>query len=237
VYFFSSSSTIFTEPTDDWKVEQVLWWCLLRSQEENDGRYETIVSSLEKQLADGRKELWDAHQQVTDILNMNMNMNMTNTEEENVNPVNDEGETEVDGKTNSAAAAELTKTTSSVVDTIHVDVIDGPYAGNTYDLVPRKNRSHHVWIGRSAGKKFRSNGISLPKDLEVSTSHGRFEMSRGKFYFTDCASTNGSRIFGMDIEPNQPIEIYNDIQITVGQTVMKVTLTSSSSTIGMSLTE
>ena len=43
-----------TEPTDDWKVEQVLWWCLLRSQEENDGRYEMIVSSLHKQLSDGQ---------------------------------------------------------------------------------------------------------------------------------------------------------------------------------------
>ena len=162
-----------------------------------------------------------------------MNTSSTNAEEENVNPAYEQegGDVDVDGKTSAAASATTNNntTTSTMLDTIHVDVIDGPYAGITYDLLPRKNRSHHVWIGRSAGKKFRSNGISLPKDLEVSTSHGRFEMSRGKFYYVDCASTNGSRIFDVDIEPNQPIEIYNDIQITVGQTVMKVSLTSSSS--------
>jgi hypothetical protein len=109
-------------------------------------------------------------------------------------------------------------------DTIHVDVIAGEYQGAFFDLQPRSR--NHAWVGRSQGRKFRDKGISLPKDLEVSTSHGRFEYSRGKFYYLDAASTNGSRIQNMEIEPNKPYELYTGIEITVGQTIMKITLLS-----------
>ena len=107
-------------------------------------------------------------------------------------------------------------------DTVHVDVLSGPNEGTFYDLQP-KNRVH-AWVGRSQGKKFKQKGISLPKDLEVSTSHGRFEYSRGKFFYTDVASTNGTRIDGEECEPNQPYEISTGMTILVGQTALKVTL-------------
>jgi predicted component of type VI protein secretion system len=106
--------------------------------------------------------------------------------------------------------------------TVRVDIISGHYCGLSYDLKPQSR--NHCWVGRSQGKKFRDKGISLPKDLEVSTSHGRFEYSRGKFYYMDAASTNGSRIQNMEIDPNVPIEIHTGMEITVGQTVMQVTL-------------
>ena len=213
-HLIMSSSFHFSiiEPTEDWKVEQVLWWLLLRSQGESEGLYEVLVDSLQKQLEVGKAELWDAHKQVSDILNGNDNNN--GGENENIHPTS---------SSSKAAAA----TTGAKIDTIHVDIIGGYYEGQSFDVMPKAGSKNACWVGRSAGKKFRDKGISLPKDLEVSTSHGRFEYARGEFFYKDCASTNGSRIFDADIEPNVTYKLTDDMEITVGQTVMKVTLTAS----------
>jgi len=110
-------------------------------------------------------------------------------------------------------------------DTIHIDVLDGYYGGSFYDLQPKSRI--FSWVGRSQGKKFKQKGISLPKDLEISTTHGRFGYSSragGSFSYTDVGSTNGSRINGSCCEPNVSYELTTGMEILIGETLLKVTL-------------
>mmetsp|Transcript_8714 Transcript_8714/g.18227 ORF Transcript_8714/g.18227 Transcript_8714/m.18227 type:complete len:105 (-) Transcript_8714:13-327(-) len=60
--------TVDDEPTDDWKVEQVLHWWLLRANAESEAEYDRIAEGLAKQLDEGKKELWEAHEQVSEIV-------------------------------------------------------------------------------------------------------------------------------------------------------------------------
>mmetsp|Transcript_8760 Transcript_8760/g.18919 ORF Transcript_8760/g.18919 Transcript_8760/m.18919 type:complete len:270 (-) Transcript_8760:216-1025(-) len=259
--------TVDDEPTEDWKVEQVLHWWLLRANTESEAECDRIVEGLSKQLDDGKKELWEAHKQVSEIIgdnDSNGNENIENVENHNSrNCIQNQKPSSSDiEKKNSkrqikdkpdakpvpaivvpvassrptrnrkAPATETTDTSISASapatnnkkpDTIHIDIVGGPYQGTFYDLQP-KSRCH-AWIGRSSSAKFKDRGISLPQDLEVSTSHGRFELKGGKFYFTDVASTNGTRINGEGCEPNVPYELpTTGMTILAGQTIMKVTL-------------
>jgi hypothetical protein len=61
---------------------------------------------------------------------------------------------------------------SSSSPTITIQITVGPHAPSTYTIHPKPNTP--CVIGRSKGKKFTKNGISLYKDQEVSTTHGKF---------------------------------------------------------------
>ena len=258
----------FAEPTEDWKVEQVLHWWLLRANAESEAEYDRIVEGLSKQLDDGKKELWEAHKQVSEIIGENDTNNRhensenvenqsTHSNYQNQKPainiekknskrqINQQPEVKpvkaiavpvassratrsrkaAPSKEPAAAITSESATANKRPDTIHIDIIAGPYEGAFYDLQP-KSRSH-AWIGRSSSAKFKERGISLPQDLEISTSHGRFEVKGGKFYYTDVASTNGTRLNGEECEPNVPYELSpKGMTILAGQTTMKVTLLS-----------
>ena len=127
-----------------------------------------------------------------------------------------------------------TTTANNPPDTIHIDVVSGPNEGLFYDLQPRTRT--YSWIGRSQGRKFKQKGISLPKDLECSTTHGRFEYTNTtntggendgpKFYFVDVGSTNGTQIDGYECEPNVSYVLSTGMNILCGKTNLKVTLLS-----------
>ena len=129
-----------------------------------------------------------------------------------------------------------TTTANNPPDTIHIDVLSGPNEGLFYDLQPRTRT--YSWIGRSQGRKFKQKGISLPKDLECSTTHGRFEYTNTTntagdgnndgptFYFVDVGSTNGTQIDGYECEPNVSYVISTGMNILCGKTNLKVTLLS-----------
>lgn len=243
-----------SEPTEDWTVEEVLKWWGLRANAESEAEFNTIVEGLTKQLEEGKKEIWKAHEEVSSIV-----MDSENVENQNVQNVNSKAvvvnkqhpiqkpkpqkssavataassRPTRSKKPSAVAAAAMASSTSAAAsnsnnnsskhDTIHIEVVAGPYEGKFFDLQPRPRS--HCWLGRSSSAKFKDRGISLPLDLEVSTSHGKFEVKQGKLYYTDVASTNGTRINGEECEPNQPYELKaKGMTILAGQTTMKVTI-------------
>ena len=216
------------------------WW-LLHAQAQNEGEYETIVANLQEQLQAGQKELWDAHQQVTEILRQDDDdEDASDNDEENVMDTGNNNQADADDvkKPAAVASSDIASTTTASTRTrnaakkskktpnppyINVVIVEGPYEGTTLDLKLTAKRST-AWVGRSKGAKFVDRGVSLLQDSEVSTSHGRFEVQRGKYYYTDVASTNGSLIGNEYLEPNALYEIEDGMYITVGQTVMQVTV-------------
>jgi len=257
-----------------------LHWWLLRANSESEAEYDKIVNGLSKQLNDGKSTLWEAHEQVTDIIkDVDMNDKNNNSDEnvenaqsnnnDNNNNISSKRQHQPDGKPTraaaaAAAAAATTSTTTSTAtattatatnnnkpnnkqphyDTIHIDVLSGPNEGLFYDLQPRTRL--HSWIGRSQGRKFKQKGISLPKDLECSTTHGRFEYTNNNnnttnntntnesdgdgdgptFYYVDVGSTNGTQIDGIECEPNVSYVLTTGMNILCGKTTLKITLLS-----------
>jgi hypothetical protein len=209
--FFVPSN--FPEPADSWTIEQVMHWWLLRAHTESEADYEHIVAGLSSQLEDGKNGLMNDHKTVSDIIS-------GKTPSENADP-------QKPVVVSAVVKEHSVESTKPVVNnneegTIYVELQSGDYQGETFTLQP-KARSH-AWVGRSQGKKFREKGISLPKDLEVSTTHGRFEFLRNKLVYVDTGSTNGSRLGEVNIAPNAPVELISGMIITVGQTMMKITL-------------
>ncbi|KAL3668807.1 hypothetical protein V7S43_006101 [Phytophthora oleae] len=104
--------------------------------------------------------------------------------------------------------------------TISVRCITGPYRGRNFSMDIDAKRHSSCFIGRSTGRKFRPpRGLSMPKDSELSTSHGEIKMETpGKFLFIDLDSTNGTRIDDVELEPNEPYEltISKPIKVEVG---------------------
>lgn len=230
-----------TEPTEDWTVEQVLQWWLLRAHGECDGEYARIVDDLSQQLKAGKDALWRAHQEVSEILNNGVDGAAQQQDNfplsavdglENSNPQQQHrsGNDNLQKPTAASATDESVATSSHHqsrprFNTIRVLIVAGPYEGETFNLQP--NGRVAAFVGRSQGKKFKEKGLSLSKDLEVSTSHGKFESLGGKFYYTDIGSTNGSLIDEREIEPQKSYEIRTGQQITCGQTIMQITLVAS----------
>ena len=119
-------------------------------------------------------------------------------------------------------------TSSTITPTsLQITITSGPHTHQTFNLIPKP--SQPCLIGRSKGKKFIKNGISLYKDQEVSTTHGKISVEhvylddndgsgsggmQTKFYYTDVGSTNGTTMAGgeeggenLRLEPNVRMEI------------------------------
>lgn len=120
------------------------------------------------------------------------------------------------------------KSSTTTPTTLQITITSGPHIHQTYHLIPKP--SQPCLIGRSKGKKFIKNGISLSKDQEVSTTHGKISVEhiyldnnddgnemQTKFYYTDVGSTNGTTLAGgeeeggsdnnLRLEPNVRMEI------------------------------
>ena len=77
-------------------------------------------------------------------------------------------------------------------------------------------------VGRSTGRQFTKNGVSLPEDGEVSTTHGKFEAKGGLILFTDLDSTNGTLFNGEALVANEAVEVSAGDVLLVGQTELHV---------------
>ena len=142
----------------------------------------------------------------------------------------EEGEAPSNGKEKREAVAVAAQTDVAVTHsneleygTFRVQIVGGHYTGT--DVVLKPTGSKFCWVGRSQSKKFTRNGISLPQDAEVSTSHGKFYPSKGgSIVYIDDGSTNGSWINGKFIERHVEYPLESGMEIVVGATTMKITL-------------
>ena len=203
--FGSFLGSVPTEPTDQWTVDQVLHWWLLRAKSETDAACEQTIERLSKQLDQGMKTLWSDHEQVKAII----------CEGENVDPQ----QRPVDA---SDEKVDVVKTESPSLEpgTLKVEIMAGYYSGQVFHLDVSANKT--CMIGRSQSKRFTKNGISLPRDAEVSTTHGKFLMKNGKYLYIDDGSTNGSYVNGRPLEAYVELTLEPGMELLVGATVMKV---------------
>mmetsp|Transcript_20876 Transcript_20876/g.29466 ORF Transcript_20876/g.29466 Transcript_20876/m.29466 type:complete len:228 (+) Transcript_20876:169-852(+) len=211
------------EPTEDWTVEEVMQWCLLRSHQATEHKHDELIGSLNKQLEVGKQEIWNCHEQVVESLTKGDENEQEDDGDENINPNPTTASTKsVEPTSDATRSKRTTRKKSGVV--IHVTITDGEYKGNTYTLKPGPRSP--CFVGRSAGKKFRERGISLPKDGEVSTTHGKFEVKDGKAWYTDTGSTNGTLYQGEELEDNVPLELKDGLELQLGATILLITLES-----------
>ena len=204
----SSSGWLWIEPNDDWTVEEVFQWTLLRSYKLIDERFETIADGLRSDLDKGGKQL----EQVRNDVASQKQPSQTHDVENRPN----QGES----KTKNDSSNKVPRSTAVVKAKV---VASEVYTGREFELkITKKNA---CLVGRSSSKKFKNNGISLSKDLEVSTTHGKFELHKdGNVYYTDTGSTNGSKIDGDSVEPDEPYLIQNGTILLVGATKFELTV-------------
>ena len=169
-----------------------------------DERYGTISENLRNDFNEGGKQLEEVRKEVS--------LKQAPLEQSENRP---------NANTKPAAAATSTRAPRSTV-VVQAKVVESEaYMGRVFELkVTKKN---HCLVGRSSSKKFKTNGMSLSKDLEVSTTHGKFELHKdGNVYYTDTGSTNGSKIDGESLEADEPHRIQNGTILVVGATKFEI---------------
>lgn len=185
-------------PTGKSTVEETLNFVLQQALAKTDKKAEMALKVLRQELEDGTRELYECHEQLIENC-------------ENYKP-------KEAAKTSSCSKKEVAPQNK---DTLKIDVISGEHAGTTFFVTPKPNKP--CLLGRSKGKKFKQNGVSLCSDLEVSTTHGKFTVENGTFYFTDTGSSNGTLIRDEDIAVDVPHVLEDGMEIKVGQSILKVT--------------
>ena len=242
------------EPNDNWTIEELLHWSLDQYHTKAIEQTSQNISSLRSQCDKECEDILTMHTMAVDMAAKNKSEEEeedgkegknVRREEENNNP-----QSEADSKPSASTATnnDTTSSTKLSPSTIEVQVTVGPHTSSTFILRPKPGAP--CLVGRSKGKKFTKNGISLHKDQEVSTTHGKFlvEGSTGglayqttnsnnennedgsgsgglKFYFIDVGSTNGT-IYNNDkvLVPNERLLLCNGMELKVGNSVLKIVL-------------
>lgn len=97
----------------------------------------------------------------------------------------------------------------------------GPHKGKKAVLKPRQRRLVPK-IGRSTGPQFIKNGVSLPMDEEISTTHAKLEARSGSLWITDLESTNGTFMDGAQFEAGVAYALPADCVIKFGQSEIRL---------------
>ena len=196
LFYMDFVSSHLLEPAEDWTIEEFMHHSLLKSQTVLDQRNNALLEALQQQFEQGK----------TDLLNCQEMIENPTTQE----------------NTTTTGTTKPQHLVLPKLKCIHISISTGPHATEVKALVPTDKSP--CWVGRSGSKKFREKGISLRKDLEVSTTHGKFEILEGKPYFTDTGSSNGTLIEGREIAPNEPYELKEGMRITLGSSLCTVGL-------------
>jgi hypothetical protein len=178
-------------------------------------------AKLDLQLENAKRQLFDAHREVLDSVESHHKPIDDATTTDGLRIQNSVDKTTI---TNNKQPQTVDKVEKTMVESngIRVEILSGPHSGATFFLDPRPRAP--CFLGRSAGKKFTERGISLSSDLEVSTTHGKFELKKGIYYYIDQSSTNGSYYKDKLIEPFQALELVDGMVITVGTSDLKISL-------------
>mmetsp|Transcript_9237 Transcript_9237/g.13823 ORF Transcript_9237/g.13823 Transcript_9237/m.13823 type:complete len:259 (+) Transcript_9237:97-873(+) len=244
--------SVHDEPTDDWTMEELLQWCHLQSQKTVSQKSDQLIDVLQQLYDNAERDIWDMHKMAVDVdaeENKEEEVPPSNIVQSQMELQNDENvpsnsgtnqnvSNEVDVVKSKQTVSDSTSTTAKTAakqpsrskrkqNNLHVEILTGPHEGSTYLLKPRTNRPCE--IGRSKGKKFRERGISVFKDSEVSTSHGKFETKpgvghAGKIYFVDTGSTNGTSFMGEALEDNVPLELVDGMVLCFGESDLRFTI-------------
>mmetsp|Transcript_45107 Transcript_45107/g.54649 ORF Transcript_45107/g.54649 Transcript_45107/m.54649 type:complete len:178 (+) Transcript_45107:146-679(+) len=171
-----------------------------------DKKYEKVIAEYDSMTEEAKNEIRKMHHDAISRAN-----------KENETPVETKAQTKV---LSSSDNVEMKKTSTPT--SINIEIISGPHKGTAFNVKPKSR--YPCFIGRSTGKKFRERGVSLPDDSEVSTTHAKLELKRGKFYFVDTGSTNGSLREGQPIEAGDPVLLEDGLTVQVGGSEMRITL-------------
>lgn len=238
------------DPNDTWTVEELLHYSLDQYRGEAIERTSQGIASLRNQCEKECEDVITLHSMAVDMANKG-NKDAVGADEENVNPQSENtnaarcanGTVADKNFAKSSAVASANKRPAS---TIEIQVVVGPHASSKYLLRPKPDAP--CFVGRSKGKKFVKNGISLHKDQEISTTHGKFvvEGTAGgglassssssseiggeatvvgagpKFYFIDVGSTNGTVYNGEPVKPNERLLLHSGMELKVGNSVLKI---------------
>lgn len=269
----SSSAASVGGPDESWTIEEVLHWSLSQYHNAAMRRTEIYTSALRNQCEDECEDVMTLHEAAVSMKERGQ-MNDREEESvvavgtaggENADPQRAQqgdhplhphvAKQPVDAaascSTVSATAAAATQgieplqqaSPSTTATTLRITITSGPHQHQTFHLQPKHTQP--CLIGRSKGKKFLRNGISLNKDQEVSTTHGKVtveeqqveedsneeqveeEVFKKKFYYTDVGSTNGTTTVtdNMRLEPNVRVEIPEDeggLELRLGNSILKI---------------
>jgi len=236
-----------TETVESFLKSRCLHYASLLNKES-----EKRCQDLQSQMAKGKEELLSIHkrrlardddeEEEGDEMESDVESSSTTDENEKENATT----TTKTAKTKAEAPPTASKLRSSrkkpktaLATPIHpilqITVTSGPHAPLSLTLPQTSFKpSAPALVGRSTGKKFKETGVSLWKDLEVSTTHGKFEMveSSGKkkgeyqITFTDTGSTNGTYVIdgktgvSSRVEEGVKINVVEGVRIRVGASIL-----------------
>ncbi|GMH46423.1 hypothetical protein TrRE_jg4163 [Triparma retinervis] len=213
--------------SNDMTVEDFLKARCLSLAGEINSFGDKLENKLRQEFEDGKKELLSVHRQCVEGFEESggvADMDCTEAVDKENDPESGASTQSRPSRSASTAAASATRSTRKKAQpTVHVLVEAGPHANLKAVLKPTKATASMV--GRSTGKKFREKGLSLSKDLEVSTTHGKFQLMKdGKIYFTDTGSTNGTFIGDTQLDEGEPVEVTDGLKIRVGASVLRLSV-------------
>eukprot|EP00970_Alexandrium_tamarense_P004861 scaffold804_cov211-Alexandrium_tamarense.AAC.4 len=243
---FSPTAHTTAEPNNSWTIEELMYWSLSQYHSKAISQTASHIQSLSDNCDRECDDLMELHRAAVELAENGTRGNGGDNEE-NVRNHADAAAAAVDVNAkitnNNNSSTTTTKTLSP--GTITVLITSGPHNASKFTLRPKPCTP--CFIGRSKGKKFIKNGISLSKDQEVSTTHGKILVEGGgggglsasgaavngsnsdggsgaKFYFIDVGSTNGTTLNGELIEPETKILLTEGLELKAGGSNLKFML-------------
>lgn len=183
-------------PTNDWTIEELLQWRLLQSIKKTNDHFDAEMEAIKKETAKKTADFIALYKELE------------------ANPV------AAVGNENNTNAPPASRGATTI--TLRVEFVGGPYTNDVCNLSIKPRMRYPV--GRSQGKRFKERGLSLHKDLEISTSHGRFELIDGAVHYIDTGSTNGSFLGKEKLKEDVPVAIKDGARLTLGQSELKLSL-------------